>query len=240
MKSDEPTCYAPHRGGSRHRPTGSGVAARAGDDGPSATPGSRPSGGGRFHPYAVRLAPGDSDTRDGPAGPNVAYRPCTGHATARRHPLSLARGDARGTGMRPARVDPLTRQRLLPAIQQVAVTYQLEPALLHAVISAESGYNPQALSKKGARGLMQLMPATARRLGVSDPDDPTDNLQGGARYLRWLLDRFTDLRLALAAYNAGEGAVQRYGNTLPPYPETRTYVRRVLDFYDDYRRKAVR
>jgi soluble lytic murein transglycosylase-like protein len=134
-------------------------------------------------------------------------------------------------------VDPLARQRLLPAIQQVAVTYQLEPALLHAVISAESGYNPQAISKKGARGLMQLMPTTARRFGVSDPDDPTANLQGGARYLRWLLDRFTDLRLALAAYNAGEGAVQRYGHTIPPYPETRTYVRRVLDFYHYYREK---
>ena len=110
------------------------------------------------------------------------------------------------------------------------MAYQLEPALLHAVISAESAYNPQARSPKGARGLMQLMPDTARRFGVSDPDDPTENLHGGARYLRWLLDSFTDLRLALAAYNAGEGAVQRYGNAIPPYPETRTYVRRVIEF----------
>ncbi|HYQ92338.1 MAG TPA: transglycosylase SLT domain-containing protein [Candidatus Competibacteraceae bacterium] len=140
-----------------------------------------------------------------------------------------------GPGARPVRLDIVNRQRLLPSIQQVAVAYQLEPALLHAVISAESAYNPQARSPKGARGLMQLMPDTARRFGVSDPYDPTDNLQGGARYLRWLLDLFNDLRLALAAYNAGEGAVQRYGNSIPPYPETRTYVQRVLEFYRYYR-----
>ena len=137
---------------------------------------------------------------------------------------------------RALKLNAANRQRLAPAIQQVAATYHLEPALLHAVISAESAYNPQARSPKGARGLMQLMPATARRFGVSDPDDPTDNLHGGARYLRWLLDVFTDIRLALAAYNAGEGAVQRYGNTIPPYPETRTYVRRVIEFYQQYRR----
>ena len=134
----------------------------------------------------------------------------------------------------------MSRQRLTPPIQQVAVAYQLEPALLHAVISAESGYHPQAVSKKGARGLMQLMPATARRFGVTNPDEPLANMDGGARYLRWLLDLFTDLRLALAAYNAGEGAVQRYGNTIPPYPETRTYVQRVLEFYRYYRSQTGR
>ena len=138
-------------------------------------------------------------------------------------------------GARPVRLDAVNRQRLTPAIQQVAIAYQLEPALLHAVISAESAYDPQARSPKGARGLMQLMPDTARRFGVADPDEPMANLQGGARYLRWLLDLFTDIRLALAAYNAGEGAVQRYGNATPPYPETQTYVRRVLDFYRSYR-----
>ncbi len=144
-----------------------------------------------------------------------------------------------GPGTRPARLDTVSRQRLTPVIQQVAVAYQLEPALLHAVISAESGYNPQARSPKGARGLMQLMPATAQRFGVVDPYEPITNLTGGARYLRWLLDMFTDLRLALAAYNAGEGAVQRYGNAIPPYPETRTYVQRVLDFYRAYRTKPI-
>ena len=139
---------------------------------------------------------------------------------------------------RPLSLDAASRQCWAPAIQHVAVAYQLEPALLHAVISAESGYDPQARSPKGARGLMQLMPTTARRFGVSNAYDPTANLQGGARYLRWLLDLFQDVRLALAAYNAGEGAVQRYGNTIPPYPETRTYVRRVLEFYHFYRSKA--
>lgn len=138
----------------------------------------------------------------------------------------------------PGRFNAVNRQRLAPTIQQVASAYQLEPALLHAVISAESSYNPQAHSPKGARGLMQLMPATAKRFGVSNPYDPTENLHGGARYLRWLLDLFTDLPLALAAYNAGEGAVQRYGNTIPPYQETQTYVRRVLDFYRHYQSKT--
>ena len=136
------------------------------------------------------------------------------------------------------KINAESRQRWAQAIQQVAVTYHLEPALLHAVISAESAYNPQAHSPKGARGLMQLMPDTAKRFGVADPFDSTANLHGGARYLRWLLDLFTDVRLALAAYNAGEGAVQRYGNAIPPYPETRTYVRRVLDFYRFYRSKT--
>jgi hypothetical protein len=139
---------------------------------------------------------------------------------------------------RPLQLDVASRQRWAPAIQHVAVTYRLEPALLHAVISAESGYNPRARSPQGARGLMQLMPGTAARFAVINPYDPLANLHGGAHYLRWLLDLFKDLRLALAAYNAGESAVQRYGNTVPPYPETRTYVRRVLDFYHFYRSKA--
>jgi len=160
-----------------------------------------------------------------PASPPPSPAPC-------RPPLATVEAP----GARPVHLDTVNRQRLASAIQQTAVAYQLEPALLHAVISAESGYDSQARSPKGARGLMQLMPDTARRFGVSDPDDPTENLHGGARYLRWLLDLFTDVHLALAAYNAGEGAVQRYGNAIPPYPETRTYVRRVLEFYQQYRR----
>ena len=124
----------------------------------------------------------------------------------------------------------------MPLIREAAAAYRLEPALLHAVISAESGYDILARSPKGALGLMQLMPDTARRFGVLDPDNPADNLSGGARYLRWLLDLFSDVSLALAAYNAGEGVVQRYGNTVPPYPETQSYVRRVLGFYRQYRR----
>lgn len=133
------------------------------------------------------------------------------------------------------RVNEENRQRFSADVNRVAAQYRLEPALIHAVISAESSYNPWAVSPKGAMGLMQLMPGTAERFGVTNPYDPVANMSGGARYLRWLLDRFNDPRLAVAAYNAGEGAVQKYGNQIPPYAETQTYVVRVLDFYQRYR-----
>jgi soluble lytic murein transglycosylase-like protein len=133
------------------------------------------------------------------------------------------------------------RKRYSPVVDAVAHSYQLESALLHAVISAESAYNPYAVSRKGAMGLMQLMPETAQRYGVSDRQDPMENLRGGAQYLRDLLQLFNDdLSLAVAAYNAGEGAVLQYGNRIPPFPETRTYVSRVLDYYQRYRRSIDR
>jgi soluble lytic murein transglycosylase-like protein len=100
------------------------------------------------------------------------------------------------------------------------------------VIAVESGFNSRALSKAGAVGLMQLMPATALRFGVSDPYDPLQNVRAGAQYLRFLIDRFgNDLSLALAAYNAGEQAVDRNGGQIPPYSETQAYVPRVLKIY---------
>jgi hypothetical protein len=139
------------------------------------------------------------------------------------------------TGSRPSRVNEQNRQRFSPDVNRIATQYRLDPALMHAVISAESSYNPWAVSPKGAMGLMQLMPGTAERFGVANPYDPIANMHGGARYLRWLLDQFNDTRLAVAAYNAGEGAVQKYGNQIPPYPETQTYVVRVLNFYQQYR-----
>ncbi|WP_343043881.1 lytic transglycosylase domain-containing protein [Marichromatium bheemlicum] len=109
--------------------------------------------------------------------------------------------------------------------------YGLSPALLHAVIRAESAYDPRAVSPVGAQGLMQLMPATAARYGVADSFDPADNIRGGAAYLRDLLDLFdNDLRLALAGYNAGEGAVLKHGRDIPPYAETQAYVRKVLRY----------
>lgn len=104
----------------------------------------------------------------------------------------------------------------------------IEPALIEAIAFVESGFDERARSPKGALGLMQLMPATATRFGVADPLDPRQNLVGGARYLRELIDRFETLPLALAAYNAGEGAVERHANTIPPYSETVAYVPRVL------------
>jgi soluble lytic murein transglycosylase-like protein len=109
-----------------------------------------------------------------------------------------------------------------------ARTQNLRPDLVRAVVQVESGYNPRAISPKGALGLMQLMPSTAARLGVVRPFDPEESIRGGTAYLRQLLDRFDgDETLALAAYNAGPQAVDRYGNKVPPYRETRDYVRRV-------------
>ncbi len=109
----------------------------------------------------------------------------------------------------------------------------LPVALVKAVIAAESGFDPEAVSRKGAQGLMQLMPATSAELGVQDPLRPDENVRGGVRYLRSLIDRYDDLSLALAAYNAGPTAVDRYGG-IPPYRETRAYVKRVLTYYRDY------
>ncbi len=117
-------------------------------------------------------------------------------------------------------------------IGATARSFGLEPALLHAVITVESNYNPVAVSPKGAVGLMQLMPATSQRFGVADPRLPQDNLRGGARYLSQLLTRFDqNLALALAAYNAGEQAVLRHGGKVPPFRETRDYVERVTGLY---------
>ncbi len=113
-------------------------------------------------------------------------------------------------------------------IERTAERHQLDPLLLAALVEVESGRNAEAVSPKGARGLGQLMPATARRFDVGDVHDPAENLDGAARYLAWLIERYQgDLTLALAAYNAGEGAVDRHLG-VPPYPETKAYVRKVL------------
>lgn len=109
----------------------------------------------------------------------------------------------------------------------------LEPALVKAVIAAESNFSPSAVSRAGAQGLMQLMPKTAAGLGVEDPFHARENVSGGSRYLREMLDRYGDLRRALAAYNAGPTAVDRYRG-IPPYPETKAYVKRVLAYYRGY------
>lgn len=118
-------------------------------------------------------------------------------------------------------------------IGETARFYRLPPALVKAVIAAESAFDPLAVSRKGAQGLMQLMPQTAAQLGVEDPLEPASNVMGGSGYLRAMIDRYGDLSRALAAYNAGPTAVDRYGG-IPPYRETRDYVDRVLTYYRAY------
>lgn len=131
------------------------------------------------------------------------------------------------TRFRAASVNPQEYEHL---IQSSAAKYGVNADLVKAVIQAESGYNPNAVSRTGASGLMQLMPGTARHLKVADSFNPQQNVDGGVRYLRFLLDTFKgDVTLALAAYNAGLNKVAKYGG-VPPYEETRTYVSRVLSY----------
>jgi len=140
-----------------------------------------------------------------------------------------------GSGSRPIGAmqahDPGQFKRL---IESAARRYGVDPALVTAVVQAESNFSPTAVSTAGAKGLMQLMDATARTFGVTDAFDPLENVDGGVRFLRSLLDRYGDVRLALAAYNAGPAAVDRYGG-VPPYEETQVYVSRVLGLREQYR-----
>jgi len=127
------------------------------------------------------------------------------------------------------------RKLLAPLIRKQARLFKVDPALVLAVIHAESAYDKNAISRAGAVGLMQLMPATAKRFGVSNRNDAKQNITGGVRYLKHLLKLFEfDIKLALAAYNAGESAVMKYGNKIPPYPETQGYVKKVISYYKDY------
>ena len=132
----------------------------------------------------------------------------------------------------------INRARYSDMIDNIARKSRLYPELLHAVVKAESAYDPNAVSRAGAIGLMQLMPQTASRFGVVNSRDPKSNLEGGARYLRELLTSYNNnIKLALAAYNAGEKAVEKYGNEIPPYPETQNYVKKVLRFFKQNRKR---
>ena len=132
-------------------------------------------------------------------------------------------GSSTASGRASANIDQL--------VEQAANRFQVDPELVHAIIQVESGYDPKAVSNKGAMGLMQLIPATAQRFGVSNPYDPKQNVEGGVNYLKYLLGLFGgDLALSLAAYNAGEHRVQRSGG-IPAIPETQSYVRKITSIY---------
>lgn len=133
----------------------------------------------------------------------------------------------------------IDQERYRSLVEKAAREHQVDQALLRAIISVESGYDAEAISSRGAVGLMQVMPQTARRYGITNVHDPAQNIQAGTRYLRDLLNKFNNnLALSLAAYNAGEGAIQRYGNRIPPYQETLAYVPKVIDIYNRNRRST--
>lgn len=164
------------------------------------------------------------------------YSPITSGQNSKPTPAVLVAGKQQtGTrlpAVRPVKADPDLAQRYKQLVHTTAARNDISPLLLHAIISVESGYDVDAVSHRGARGLMQLMPTTAARFGVKRLSDPNENLKAGARYLSYLLDLFDNrLALAIAAYNAGEGTVRRFNNRVPPYPETQQYVAKVLATY---------
>lgn len=151
----------------------------------------------------------------------------------------VVRADRRtGKLVRSVAAPKTPRKDIAELVEQTARKHDVDPLLVHSVIQVESDYNPDAISPKGAEGLMQLMPSTAKRLGVSDSFDPGQNIEAGVKYLKYLQSVYKDDRLALAAYNAGPAAVEKFKN-IPPYPETQQYVNKVGRRYDEARKAAV-
>lgn len=167
----------------------------------------------------------------------VSSRPVTGQ---RVEPVVVPSHvvEAVSPGADPEAPAPAIPSNINEAVSRIAAEHALSPQLIHSVIKVESNYNPYAVSNKGALGIMQLIPETARRFGVKNVFNPVENIQGGAKYLRYLLDLFDgSYPLALAAYNAGEAAVARYGG-IPPYPETQNYVVLVRRQWEQAKRTA--
>ena len=165
---------------------------------------------------------GVTELTDCPSGPGwVFYRRESGYVPS----VNFVKGD------KPKSVDEV--------IREIAREYTIDSALVKAIVTVESNCDPRAISRKGAQGLMQLMPSTARDLKVSKPLDPRENIIGGVKYIKGLLAAYGDLRLALAGYNAGPGAVKKYAG-IPPYRETISYVKKVLSYYKRFKKEEKR
>lgn len=181
------------------------------------------------------LTPSATSSREieAAAGPEATPNTANGAINTNNHKPASGRG-IRNLVNRSLKGQTTGDQKIDAMIVSAATRHGIEPLLLYSVMCQESRFKRQAVSPKGARGLMQLMPATAARFGVRDIFDPEQNIHAGARYLRFLLDLFNgDISLALAGYNAGEGAVKKYGYTVPPYKETMNYVRKIRRRYRD-------
>jgi soluble lytic murein transglycosylase-like protein len=169
----------------------------------------------------------------------------TGAANPSAQKTLIVRADRRtgklvrsvAAGSTTSKETPAPSVNISEMVEKAAHDNNVDPLLVHSIIRVESNYNPDAVSPKGAQGLMQLMPPTARGLGVTDSFDPRQNIEAGVRYLKYLQDMYKDDRLALAAYNAGPGAVQKY-KWIPPYPETQDYVNRVGQQYGAAKKAA--
>jgi soluble lytic murein transglycosylase-like protein len=183
-------------------------------------------------PMAPIYLPDPSTTIEPPPPPTMTYG-TGGSASAAAIAWSSISGSGFGDSVNKQLKGQTTGDMKIDEILvEAGLRNGVEPLLLYSVMHQESAFHHQAISNKGARGLMQLMPATAARFGVTNIFDPEQNIDGAAQFLRFLLDMFDgDVRLALAGYNAGEGAVRKYGNAVPPYPETIKYVRKITRRY---------